>query len=52
MNCRKSEPLKFLNGEDITKVNEFVYLRATVSDEGGGGGGGEGGGQRYGESAN
>ena len=35
MNWRKNEPLKFLNGEDITEVNEFAYLSATVSNEGG-----------------
>ena len=33
MNCKKNEPLKSLNGEDITEVNEFVYLSFTVSNE-------------------
>ena len=35
LNCRNTEPIKFQNGDTIKETNDFTYLGAVVSTEGG-----------------
>jgi len=35
LNCKNTEPIKFQNGDSLKETNDFTYLGAVVSTEGG-----------------